>query len=195
MTTDPTCDCGAPLAAGALRCPACGRDAGAFTERPERADSRITDEHPEPSDDTPLTGGEWARDVSLPAGLVSPGAVFGGVFLCGPMAGVLLLAYNDGVLRRRWRGWAALLAGALYCFLEGGVYHILAPDTPEWRFSGVDVAVALVNLVLLTTVAAVLHGKAARARKGAGPSVWVIRALVGMALSWLLVTGGAYAAW
>src|SRR3954453_22482865 len=106
MTNDPTCEFGAPLPPGGGPIPraACGRDHGAIVTRPQQAsESRITDEPLDPAADTPLAGGTWARDVSLPsAGMSSPAAIFAAVFLCGPMAGVLLMARNDGVLRRRW---------------------------------------------------------------------------------------------
>src|SRR5262249_39965519 len=46
--------------------------------------------------------------------LCSPAAVGVGTFLCGPVAGFLLMAHNDGQLKRRARGWLMLLAGLVY---------------------------------------------------------------------------------
>jgi hypothetical protein len=142
-----------------VRCRACGallpRDA--ITTGPGPApDDRYAPDRPE-EPDTPLTGRRFP-DVTLPAGVMcSPRAVGIATFLCGPMAGILLLVSNDLSTGRRLRGWLALLLGTLVC-LAMGLVLVRLPD----ESARTPCVLPLGNLVVLWLLAHALQGRAYR---------------------------------
>jgi hypothetical protein len=141
-------------------CPSCGAllPREAITDRPGRlADLRYSDDAAPDEPDTPLTGFR-VRDITIPsAAMCSARAVGIAAFLCGPLAGVLLMMSNDFCTGRRRRGWLILLLGTLASVvLVLALIRISESDTlPIMGRLGIAVA----DGVLMALVAFALQGR------------------------------------
>jgi hypothetical protein len=199
------CECGAlvpaaPPGAGQtdVRCDRCGRlvwSEATTTEPGGSGDDRFTASRPA-EEPPPFDADRALREIRRPElRLCSPTAVAVGTFLCGPLAGFLLMAYNDRRLRRRGRGWGMLLAGLVFSLTLALLPDTLfdAPTAAHWFLA------AVFNVILFRVVAGVLYGRVYREHTASGGesasgAVLVGLSLLGMVLYFGLAFG-AGSAW
>jgi hypothetical protein len=185
------CDCGALVRLTDDRgadepavCPTCGAvlPGPAITDQPRRrADQRYSPDAPADEPDLPLDGFR-VRDVTRPQGRMCSGVAVGiATFLCGPLAGIFLMAGNDFSTSRRRRGWAVLVLGLLASMALALVLASL-PD----EGMGVNLlsylVVPLLDGLALALVTFLLQGRAYRQHIEQGGQGWNVGGMIGLSI-------------